>query len=195
MFLGVLITLAILLAGNILGAVLVSVWAYWSRTPLKEIGVVHERHWLLVAIFAALAGTVLKVAVKAVLPVLGLEPVSPAYRYLTGNVAAVWQLMPSILIGAGIGEELIWRGFLFSRLRTWFKPARYADVGIVAVSSVLFALAHYADQGTAGVVQAFITGVCFGPVYMWRRSLLAPILMHTAFDLTAVALIYFNVMQ
>jgi len=196
MLLDLAVVLVILLAGNMLGAVLVLVWAYWSRTPLAALGFVRERHWIRIGVLAALAGAALKVVLKAfVLPALGFEPVNAAYRYLTGNAAAVWRMMPAIVLGAGIGEEVIWRGFLFERLRRVFSNDQFGNVVIVLISSAVFGLAHYADQGTAGVVQGVITGLAFGAMYAWRKSLLAPILMHTALDVTALVMIYLNIFQ
>jgi len=90
---------------------------------------------------------------------------------------------------------VIWRGFLFNRLRRIFGDRRNGGAAIVAISSAAFALAHYADQGIAGVVQGLITGFAFGAVYLWRRSLWGPIVMHTALDVTALLLIYLNVLQ
>jgi membrane protease YdiL (CAAX protease family) len=57
---------------------------------------------------------------------------------------------------------------------------------------MLFGLAHYADQGMAGVVQAVITGFVFGAVYMVRKEIVSPMITHAVFDVTAVLLIYWN---
>jgi CAAX protease family protein len=65
-------------------------------------------------------------------------------------------------------------------------------VGAVLISTVLFAFAHYLDQGLPGVEQAAVTGLVFAWVYVWRKTLWGVMVAHAAFDLTAVILIYEN---
>ena len=59
-------------------------------------------------------------------------------------------------------------------------------------ATALFALAHLPDQGVPGATQAAITGAVIGLLYLGTRRLWIPMFAHAAFDLTAVALIYWN---
>jgi membrane protease YdiL (CAAX protease family) len=56
----------------------------------------------------------------------------------------------------------------------------------------VFASVHIPEQRIAGAEQAVFTGLVFGTMYALTRSLWLPIVTHAAFDLTAVAMIYFN---
>jgi hypothetical protein len=67
--------------------------------------------------------------------------------------------------GAGFGEETLFRGFLFERLGKLLGTDRAALVATVLLTSGLFALAHYHDQGVPGVEQAAVAGVVFGTIY------------------------------
>jgi membrane protease YdiL (CAAX protease family) len=60
------------------------------------------------------------------------------------------------------------------------------------LTSGLFALAHYKDQGVPGVEQAAVTGLVFGSIYAVTGQLWIPMVAHAAFDVTAVAMIYWN---
>jgi membrane protease YdiL (CAAX protease family) len=51
-------------------------------------------------------------------------------------------------------EGIVFRGFIFSRLRGWFKEPR-AYLFSALITSILFALYHY-QEGTGAVVQIFI---------------------------------------
>ena len=62
--------------------------------------------------------------------------------------AAVWAMLV-----AGFGEETVFRGYLFQWLGKLFGSAVGAKVGIVLLTSAIFALAHYPDQGLAGTEQ------------------------------------------
>jgi membrane protease YdiL (CAAX protease family) len=57
----------------------------------------------------------------------------------------------------------------------------------------LFGLAHYHDQGLAGVQQATITGLVFGTMFAVTGQLWMLMCAHAAFDVTAVAIIYWDV--
>jgi hypothetical protein len=56
----------------------------------------------------------------------------------------------------------------------------------------LFAAAHYADQGLAGVEQAAIAGLVFGAIFAVTGRIFFLIFAHAAFDLTALAIIYWD---
>ena len=67
-----------------------------------------------------------------------------------------------------------------------------AKLGIVLLSTGLFALRHFSDQGLAGVQQAVVTGLVFGTIFAVTGRIWMLICAHAAFDLTAVAIIYLN---
>jgi uncharacterized protein len=71
-----------------------------------------------------------------------------------------------IIAGAGFGEETFFRGWMFERFRRLFGANIGAKILIVLISSVWFALAHYAFQGIPGVEQALITGLAFGTIFV-----------------------------
>ena len=60
------------------------------------------------------------------------------------------------------------------------------------LTTIWFAAVHYPDQGRAGVEQAAVTGLAFGTIFLMTQSLFIPMLAHAAFDLAAVAMIYWD---
>jgi membrane protease YdiL (CAAX protease family) len=68
-----------------------------------------------------------------------------------------------------------------------------AKVSIVLLTSALFAQGHYSDLGLAGVEQAMITGLVFGTIFAVTRQIWIVMCAHAAFDLTAIAIIYWNI--
>jgi membrane protease YdiL (CAAX protease family) len=194
---GLLAILAIL-AGNALAvplsAVLVLLWAHRSRTPWRAIGLARPRSWLGALALGVLFGIVFKLAIKAlVMPLLGADPVNRAYHHLAGNTAALPAMLYLILIGAGFGEEVVWRGWMFERLGRLLGRGAAARAAIVLVTAALFGLAHYPDQGVPGVEQAAIVGLVFGAIFAVTGRLWPLIFAHAAFDLTALGLIYWDV--
>jgi CAAX protease family protein len=192
-----ILAILLILAGNLLfvplSALLVLLWARLSETPWRDIGFVRPRSWVVTALIGIVVGVSGKVILKAlVMPLLGAPATNPTYHYLVGNTAALPATLYLVIIGAGFGEETLFRGFFFERLRTLLGPERRATIAIVLITAILFGAAHLLDQGLFGAEQATIVGLAFGAIYAITGSLALPMIAHAAFDLTAVAIIYLD---
>jgi membrane protease YdiL (CAAX protease family) len=174
------------------GAALVLAWVRASGTPWRDIGYVRPGSWIGGIAVGLMAGAVFKLVMKAVvMPLLGADPVNHTYQYLTGNPA---MLVPAVLLmlAAGFGEETVFRGFLFERLGKLFGAGAPAKIAIVLITTAAFASLHYPDQGWAGAEQAIFTGLAFGTTFALTGRLWTLMWAHAGFDLTALALIYWN---
>lgn len=195
--LGLLAILVILFADVVvkpLSAVLVLVWTWRSHTPWREIGYVRPKTWIGSLTIGVLFGVAFKFLMKAVvMPLLGADPVNQAYHFLAGNRAAVPGILYTMIVGAGFGEETVFRGYMFERLGKLFSTGASTRVFIVLLTSSLFGLAHYSTQATAGAEQAVITGLVFGTIFAVTGQLWMLMCAHAAYDLSAVAIIYWNV--
>jgi len=188
--LGVLAALVILALGS-LGGLPVLLWARLSHTPWRDLGFVRPRNWPLTIVTGVVVGCAFKILMKAiVMPLLGADPVNHAYHYLEGNPAALQEMIFMVIIGAGFGEETVFRGFLFERLGRLFGRGRGAKIAIVLITSALFAVAHVPGQGWTGAEQAAITGLAFATFFAVTGELAPLMIAHAAFDLFAVAIIY-----
>jgi membrane protease YdiL (CAAX protease family) len=189
--------LLVVLAGNFLfaplSALLVLAWAQASETPWPAIGFAPAERWVRTVAIGLVFGALFKLVMKAVvMPLLGAPPVNATYHYLTGNAAALPFVLYAVIIGAGFGEETVFRGYLFERLGRLLGTTTKAKIAIVLITATLFAGLHYSDQGLPGVEQAVFTGLVFGGIYAVTGQLLMLMVAHAAFDLVAVALIYWN---
>jgi membrane protease YdiL (CAAX protease family) len=138
-------------------------------------------------------GVIFKLVLKiVVMPLLGAPPINPAYQYLVGNTSALPGMIAMILVSAGVGEEIFYRGYVFERLGTLIGRSRAALAVTVLFSATVFAAAHYGGQGVPGVQQAAIAGLVMGGIFAWSRQIWFLMVAHAAFDLTAVAIIYWN---
>jgi uncharacterized protein len=174
------------------GGLLALAWAWRSHTPFRAIGYSRPGSWIGTLAAGLLVGIGLKLLMKSVvMPLLGADPINQAYHFLAGNTAllpaAVWAMLV-----AGFGEETVFRGYLFDRLGKLFGPGIPASTLIVVLTSALFGLAHYTNQGIAGVQQAAIVGVVFGTLFAVSGRIWTVLFAHAAFDLTALALVYWN---
>jgi len=192
-----ILAILVILAGNMiavpLSALLVLVWTRWSRTPWREIGYVMPRSWIRVAAVGIAFGVTFKFLMKMiVMPLLGADPINQAFHYLAGNRAALPGILFAVIVGAGFGEETMFRGYMFQRLGRLFGSGIVAKVAIVLLTAAWFGLAHYSVQGLAGAEQGMIVGLVFGTIFAVTGRIWMLMVTHAAFDVTAVAMIYWN---
>jgi membrane protease YdiL (CAAX protease family) len=93
---------------------------------------------------------------------------------ITGHQAMIFFLA----LTAGVTEELIFRGYLLTRLSQWFKN----EVAAVIVSSLLFAALHYKYGSLRELIFTFLIGVIFSIYYIKYRNIKAIIVTHFLID-------------
>ncbi|HEX9084130.1 MAG TPA: type II CAAX endopeptidase family protein [Gemmatimonadaceae bacterium] len=192
-----ILSIVVILAGNLvlapLSAILVLLWARLSHTAWRAIGYVRPESWTRAVVIGITFGVAFKIVTKVlVMPLLGAPPLNQAYHYLVGNTAALPGVVLAMIVVAGWGEETVFRGYMFERLGRLIGTATWARFLTIVLTSGLFAMGHYHVQGLAGVEQAMITGLVFGTIFAVTGRLWMLMFAHAAYDLTAVALIYWN---
>lgn len=94
--------------------------------------------------------------------------------------------MIAISLCAGIGEELLFRGWLMYWLADTYAAAVDVPVGTAAMvaaligSSVAFGLVHPITK--LYILLAAVMGLYFGCLLIWTGNLLVPIVAHAAYD-------------
>lgn len=88
-----------------------------------------------------------------------------------------WHYLTLMLIAVP-GEEIFWRGFIHKRL------LRYLGLrGSIIVSSVMYASVNIYVGEWILVLASFISGLIWGSLYSWKRSMPLVIVSHLVFDL------------
>ncbi|NOU30916.1 MAG: CPBP family intramembrane metalloprotease [Polyangiaceae bacterium] len=97
-------------------------------------------------------------------------------------------LVPALFVAlfAGVYEELAFRGFLLTRVRTLLGAQEGVrgggrEVAAVILSAVFFGLGHL-YQGPLGVAQTLVAGLVLGAIAAYRRSIVASMVAHVAVD-------------
>jgi uncharacterized protein len=103
------------------------------------------------------------------------QQVKKLYRWFAPTI--FWEYLALILIAAP-GEELFWRGFVQSRLLRYF-----GTLGSILGGAFLYSLAHIYSGAIYLMLAAFISGLVWGTLYLWKKSMPLVIVSHIVFDL------------
>jgi membrane protease YdiL (CAAX protease family) len=105
----------------------------------------------------------------------------PSFLEARGRVELL--LAAFLVVVVAITEETIFRGYLLLRFRGVNLRLPWA----VLLSAVIFSLGH-GYEGSSGVVTVGTMGLLFAVVYLWRQSLVAPMVMHFLQDFIGIVL-------
>lgn len=83
-----------------------------------------------------------------------------------------------------VAEETIFRGYLLLR----FGELTGSIAAAVLISSAVFSLGH-GYEGAAGIGTVAVLGVILALVYVWRKSLVAPVVLHFLIDFFPLVLV------
>lgn len=116
---------------------------------------------------------------------IGLSGAPPSARsFLTPSGPVQVILAVVLVVVVAVSEETIFRGYLILRFENLFRDTAAA----VVLSVFVFSIGH-GYEGEAGVITVGAMGLVFAFVYLWRRSLVAPITMHLLQDFLAIVLV------
>jgi len=112
------------------------------------------------------------------------------YNALSGNLGLTLMSLASVYLVSSFAEEVIYRGFMITRLRESFGSGKVSIMVAVLCSSMVFGLVH-SEWGIAGMVQASFMGIALGVSYLaFSRNLWVTILAHAYMDTLLVVQMY-----
>lgn len=88
-----------------------------------------------------------------------------------------------IAVIPGVGEELLFRGFLQNILRRIFKNDHIA----IWIAAILFSAIHFQFYG---FIPRMLLGALFGYLYLWTGNLLVPIVAHFVNNCVSLVALY-----
>jgi uncharacterized protein len=136
------------------------------------------REWLLGILFAA--------------GVIGacdlLIIVSRGMRHVPGDGMA-WRELVSVFVPAAVHEEIVFRGYMFQRIRAWNRPTA------IGATAILFAALHAGNGGVTAIalVNLTLAGVLLALAYERFGRLWFPIGIHFAWNVLSGPVLGFGV--
>jgi membrane protease YdiL (CAAX protease family) len=115
---------------------------------------------------------------------MGLSLPSNPASFLVPHGTADFVLAGVLVAVVAVAEETIFRGYLILRL----TGVGSGIVGAVLISAFIFSLGH-GYEGSAGLATVGVMGIGFALVYLWRRSLVAPMTMHFLQDFIGIVIL------
>lgn len=86
-----------------------------------------------------------------------------------------------LAIAAGVGEEVVYRGFMINYLSHYFGTTGWAVLLVLLLPAVAFGLGHL-YQGWKAVLKIVVMAVLFGFFFLRTNTLWPLMLVHTAVD-------------
>jgi membrane protease YdiL (CAAX protease family) len=122
---------------------------------------------------------------QSILEQIGFSsPHTPVPSFLEASGVSEMVLAIFLVIVVAISEETLFRGYLILRF-TQITKNRTASL---IISSVLFSLGH-GYEGSSGIVTVGAIGFALGLVYVWRQSIIAPVVIHFLQDFIGIVLL------
>jgi len=118
------------------------------------------------------------------------------WKLMEENAQRILALIPKLhplgFVGVslvvGLYEEILFRGFLMTRLR---RATGSWPIAVI-VSTAIFAALHLVDQTAPAVVWVTVLSLVFSLVTIWRKSIIPAIVGHFLFDLSQFLNLYFQ---
>ncbi len=142
-------------------------WLLWSQLsdPIRQLGLGRSLN-VVELMFAVLIGGVMAVFAELLNRRFIGEEIKPEDA---AHMPVQWRELPSLVLVAPVGEELIFRGWgLFI-----FEPLGLLMAGVI--TTLAFALMHFKP---AMIVMAFVGGILLFAAYALTGNLWLPILAH-----------------
>lgn len=109
-----------------------------------------------------------------------------SFSQIKGNTELYLKWLFNMWLSAAIGEELLFRGFIFSQLQRVIGNKKYL---IILFSAILFSLPHL-YQGISGLVMTFLFGITFAFIYSKYKNIWINIIIHGLVDTLFLTLSY-----
>lgn len=131
-------------------------------------------------IAALTIGVAVLAGIQILAPSLHNVPHNPLQE-LIRRPRDAWVFAFVVVVAGGVREE-IQRAFVLHRFEVWLGGGA---VGVV-VGSIAFGAGHFV-QGADAAIATGVLGVFWGIVYLRRRSVVAPMVSHSGFNLLEMA--------
>ncbi len=181
------------------GVVLCLCVVWWTQRKLglglREIGLARPDSWPRTIARGALVTVVAYTVTGAVMmliivPLSGQQPDVSRFDSTRGNLGVMIGTVLTVWLTSAFPEEVIWRGFLMTRIAKLTGGTRMAWGAALVLTSVHFGMIHF-YQGVSGMVATGVMGFIYGAGYLvFRRNLWVTVVAHALTHVVSFTLLY-----
>jgi membrane protease YdiL (CAAX protease family) len=151
-------------------------WLWRSDGSLSDIGL--KADWLgREALIGVLAGGLLWVVGLAPLWLLGFREWDPVASLVATPSLPIRFIQVSVV---AVCEEIIWRGYVMTELHRFYRLSTSVVIAVIAFTTFYLGDAVLFDWLVFPLM--LYLGGCLSLLYLWRRSLIAPIVARFVFS-------------
>lgn len=184
------------LGGILSSLVLVLLFQRRLGLGVAELGLKRPVSWsrtILLGVLVALVSSALAQGLMAYVinPLISADPPDVSrFNAVRGNLGALLTTVPTVWLTSAFPEEVIWRGFLMTRIAKLVGGAKSAWGLALILTSLHFGLIHF-YQGPSGMIATGILGLLYGLAFvLFGRNLWVPIVAHAATHLISFTAMY-----
>ena len=167
----------------------------WRGMRWKDVGFTQPRSWTAALLVGVLSGLFIEafelfISQPLLAGWMGKMPDLSNFTAVHSNLKLTLIYLVLIWGLAAFGEELVYRGYLMTRLAGLFRGTRAAWVISLVIISIVFGCSH-TGQGATGMLENVWDGLLLGTVYLaCGRNLTAAIVAHGVTDTVDLLLMY-----
>lgn len=196
--LSILIILTIPQYGVIISFIIVIAYLRQSKNRIalrKSIGLKRPKNLLILVSVSVLLGVFIELTTEIFLNPIIENLTSSRIDLSEVDLGSLGAYLIWIIIGFVLGgflEEILFRGFLITRISKFFRADKSSDFLALFITSILFGLCHL-YQGWSGVISTGVIGLLFGIIFLaFNKNLWYSILTHGFVNITALTILYFG---
>lgn len=107
--------------------------------------------------------------------------------YANKGAVPGWVIALLLFFPIGFGEEYFWRGYLQRTLMSKYgKPAG------LAITVFFYTAVHIPTLNPVLLLAAFLVGIYWGLIFIWRGNIIAPLISHMVWDSVIFIILPFN---
>jgi membrane protease YdiL (CAAX protease family) len=181
---------------------LVCLWIRLRGETFSDFGLIVPTHWwryigqgFLLFVVAILWDVVARPMIDPLIAhATGTSPTLAEQHFASvrGNLGLTLYLVAMGWISGGFGEEMLYRGFIMTRIAQVLGSGRWAWIAAVFLQAIPFALGH-SYQGPVGMTGVFVSALITGAgTIIWGRNLWPAIIAHGLQDTLGFVALYFG---
>lgn len=167
----------------------------WQKRPIEDLGLRPFKKPIKAVLLMIFLATVMQLTHFVVtMPLLGhltnttksLVPVNNLHENLSGlflMLGISWTM-------AAVGEEIVYRGYLLSRIKKVFEVRKHAVLIGIILTSMLFGWAHR-EQGIMGIIITAIDGGIYSIIKEKFKSIWPAVIVHGMSNTIGLVAVYF----